>query len=70
MAKTLSQDLHSRVIAAVQGGMSRRAAAESGMRLGEATAIRWLRKFIHSGGTAAEPKGGDCRSHRIEAYGA
>jgi transposase len=69
MAKTLSQDLRSRVIAAVQGGMSRRAAAER-YAIGEATAIRWLREFTHSGATAAKPKGGDRRSHRIEAYGA
>ncbi len=40
MAKPLSEDLRSRVVAAVDGGMSRRAAAE---RFGVAasTAIRW-----------------------------
>ena len=69
MAKTLSQDLRSRVISAVQGGMSRRAAAER-YEIGEATAIRWLREFSRSGATSAKPKGGDRRSHRIEAYAA
>ena len=67
MAKTLSQDLRSRLIAAVEGGMSRRAAAER-FGVAVATAIRWVRTFRTTGTTAAKPKGGDRRSHRIEAY--
>jgi transposase len=58
MAKTLSQDLRSQVISAVQSGLSRRAMAER-YAIGEATAIRWVREFNHSGATAAKLKGGD-----------
>jgi transposase len=67
MAKTLSQDLRSRLIAAVEGGMSRRAAAAR-FEVAVATAIRWVRAFRTTGATAAKPKGGDRRSQRIEAY--
>lgn len=66
MAKTLSADLRGRVIAAVQAGSTRRAAAER-FGVGVATAIRWVRVFRTSGAVSAVPKGGDLRSHRIEA---
>ena len=66
MAKPLSEDLRSRVVAAVDGRMSRRAAAE---RFGVAasTAIRWARAWRAEGRAAALPMGGDLRSRRIEA---
>lgn len=67
MARTLSEDLRSRVIAAVEAGLSRRAAAER-FGIGIATAIRWMRVFRATGATCAQPKGGDQRSHRMEAY--
>jgi transposase len=67
MAKTLSEDLRSRLIGAVEAGMSRRAAAVR-FGVGVATAIRWVRAFRESGATAAKPKGGDRRSQRIEGY--
>jgi transposase len=67
MARTLSEDLRTRVIASVEGGLSRRAAAER-FGIGVATAIRWVRAFRASGSIQARPKGGDLRSHRIEAY--
>lgn len=67
MARTLSKDLRIRVIAAVEGGLSRRAAA-SRFSVGIATAIRWVREYRSSGATAAKPQGGDRRSQRIEAY--
>ena len=67
MARTLSEDLRSRVIAAVESGLSRRAAADR-FGVGVATAIRWVRAFKATGSTRAQPKGGDQRSHRIEAY--
>jgi transposase len=66
MAKTLSQDLRSRLIGTVEGGLSRRAAAER-FGVGVATATRWVREFRTTGATAAKPKGGDQRSHQIEA---
>jgi transposase len=67
MAKTLSQDLRSRLIGAVEGGLSCRAAAER-FEIGVTTAIRWVRVFRGTGAMASKPKGGDLRSHRIEAY--
>ncbi|MGH7742449.1 MAG: helix-turn-helix domain-containing protein [Candidatus Eiseniibacteriota bacterium] len=68
MSGALSQDLRSRVIAAVDGGMSRHSAAE---RFGVAvsTAVRWLRAWREHGRASALPVGGDKRSHRIEAFG-
>jgi transposase len=67
MAKTLSEDLRVRVIAAVEGGLSRNAAAAR-FGIAVATAVRWLRAWRVTGATAAKRKGGDLRSHRIEAY--
>ena len=67
MARTLSEDLRGRVIASVEAGATRRAAAER-FGIGVATAIRWVRVFRTTGTSAAQPKGGDLRSHRIEAF--
>ena len=58
MGRTLSEDLRLRVIAAVEAGLSRRAAAER-FGVGIATAIRWMRAFKATGSTRAQPKGGD-----------
>lgn len=67
MAETLSEGLRVRLVAAVEGGQSRRAAAA---RFGVAasTAIRWVRAWRENGATTAKPKGRDLRSHRIETY--
>lgn len=67
MGKPLSMDLRARVIAAIDAGMSRRAAA---VRYGIApsTAIRWDSGRRASGSFAPKPQGGDMRSHRIEAH--
>jgi transposase len=67
MARPLSEDLRTRLIAAVEGGMSRRAAAER-FGVAAASAIRWVRAWRTTGATQAKPQGGDKRSHRIEAY--
>jgi transposase len=67
MGKTLSVDLRSRVIAAVEGGLSCRAAA-SQFQIGTATAVRWVSVFRKTGALGPMPKGGDTRSHRIEAH--
>jgi transposase len=69
MAKTLSEDLRVRVIAAVEDGLSRHAAAAR-FGIGVATAVRWLRVWHEEGATAAKPRGGDRHSGRIEAFGA
>ncbi len=69
MAKTLSEDLRRRVVGAVDGGSSCRAAAAR-FGVGVATAIRWVRTFGETGDVRPRPKGGDLRSQRIEAYSA
>lgn len=65
--RPLSKDLRQRVIDAVEGGASRRAAAE---RFGVApsTAVRWLDQWRSEGRVGPRPQGGDKRSHHIEAY--
>ena len=67
MAKTYGEDLRRRVVAAVVGGMSRRAAAAR-FEVGVSTAVLWVRAWFDEGCTAAKPKGGDTHSHRIEAH--
>jgi transposase len=67
MAKPLSEDLRIRVIRAVEGGMSRRAAAER-FGVSPASAVRFVREWRESGATSAKPQGGDQRSHRIEEH--
>jgi transposase len=65
MAQALSLDLRSRRLAAVDGGMSCRAAA---VRFGVApsTAIRWHAMRRATGSFAAKPLGGDMGSRRVE----
>jgi len=67
MAKSLSTDLRERLIGAVDGGMSRRSAAQ---RFGVAasTAIKWVAQWRRTGDVQPRPRGGDHRSHRIEAH--
>ena len=67
MTRPLSNDLRERVVSAVDGGMSRRAAAE---RFGVAvsTAIKWVDRWRRTGDVRPQPQGGDKRSHRIEAH--
>lgn len=66
MANALSADLRRRVVAAVDGGMSRRQAA---IRFGvsASSAIRWVDQQRKEGTIAPKPQGGDRRSGRIEA---
>lgn len=67
MARSLSEDLRCRLIAAVEAGMSRRAAADR-FGVAVASAIRWVHAWRTTGATRAKPQGGDQRSRRIEAY--
>ena len=55
MTKSLSEDLRSRVIAAVDAGLSRRAAADR-FGVGTASAIRWVREWRVPGLPARSPK--------------
>jgi transposase len=61
----LSMDLRVRVLAAIDEGLSCRAAA---VRFGVApsTAIRWQARRRATGGFAPRPQGGDMRSRRVE----
>jgi transposase len=61
MAKPYSDDLRKRVVAAVEGGLSRRQAA-SLFDLGISTVVHWVWRFRETGSVAAKPMGGDHRS--------
>ena len=65
MGQPLSMDLRSRLLAAVDDGMSCRGAAA---RFGVApsTAIRWHAQRRETGSFAPKPQGGDMRSRRVE----
>jgi len=67
MPRSLSMDLRSRVIQAVNEGASRReAAARSGVSA--ASAVRCCARLRDTGDAAAKRQGGDRVSHRIEAH--
>ena len=68
MGKPLSVDLRSRLVSAVAGGLSRRAAAER-FGVSAATGVRWVNASNTTGTLEAKPQGGDMRSHHIEAFG-
>jgi transposase len=68
MARTLSQDLRDRVVGAIDGGMSCRAAAAH-FGVSPSSAIRWRRLALQHGRAVARPRGGDRHSGRIEAHG-
>ena len=69
MSKALSQDLRTRVLAAIAGGLSCRQAA---VRFGvsAASAIRWRALERVQGDARPKALGGDRRSGRIEAQAA
>jgi transposase len=68
MGKSLSVDLRSRVVAAIDGGLSRHAAADQ-FEVGVSSAIRWHTQHRTTGMIAPKPQGGDRRSHQTEAHG-
>ena len=68
MARTLSQDLRDRVVAAIDGGMSCRAAAAR-FGVSASSAIRWRQLALEHGQAVARPRGGDRHSGKIEAHG-
>lgn len=67
MAKALSSDLRSRVVAAIDGGLSCRQAA---VRFGvsAASAIRWAALRRRTGDATSALQGGDRRFRYIEAH--
>jgi len=66
MGKPLSVDLRERVVAAVEGGLSRRKAAER-FGVSISSAIRWTSLRRRTSDVRPKPQGGDKRSARIEA---
>jgi transposase len=68
MATALSNDLRRRVLAAVDGGLSCRRAAER-FGVSAASAIRWNDRRRREGSFGPKALGGDRRSGRIEAHG-
>lgn len=67
MAKALSVDLRERVIGAVEGGLSRRQAAER-FGVSASSAIRWCTLKEEQGSVAPKRQGGDRLSGRIESH--
>lgn len=61
MARPYSLDLRERVVGAIEGGMSRREAADV-FGVSPSTAVKWMRRHQASGSVAAGPMGGDRRS--------
>jgi transposase len=66
MGKPLTMDLRARALAAVDGGMSRRAAARR-FDVSVSSVIRWDAARRETGSFEPKPQGGDMRSGRIEA---
>lgn len=67
MGRALSRDLRDRVVAAVEGGLSCRQAAER-FGVSAASAIRWRQLTLRHRTPAAKPQGGDRRTARIEEH--
>ncbi|WP_414645651.1 IS630 family transposase [Bradyrhizobium sp. 27S5] len=67
MARALSVDLRQRVVAAIDGGMSCRQAAER-FGVSAASAIRWRGRLKKVGDIVPKRQGGDRKSQRIEAH--
>lgn len=67
MTAPLSNDLRQRVVRAIDGGLSRRAAAAK-FDVSIASAVRWYQRFKRQGDVRPDPIGGDRTSHHIEAH--
>jgi len=57
MPKAYSADIRMRVIARVEGGASRREAAEQ-LDISPSAAVKWVKCFHETGSCAAKPRGG------------
>ncbi len=69
MTRPLSTDIRTRLVSAVEGGMTRRSAARR-FGIAASTAIKWVEQWERTGDVRPRPQGGDQRSHRIEAHAA
>ena len=68
MSKALSLDLRTRVVQAIDDGLSCRQAAER-FNISPSSAIRWHRAWRTRGSCAPRPSGGDRLSHKTERHG-
>jgi transposase len=69
MTAPLSNDLRRRVVQAIEGGHSRRAAAAK-FDVSIASAVRWHQRYKRTGSVEPDAIGGDRHSHRAEAHAA
>lgn len=69
MTAPLSKDLRLRVVRAIDGGLSRRAAAAK-FDVSIASAVRWYQRYKQTGSVAPDVIGGDRSSHRVELHAA
>src|SRR5579863_5145901 len=67
MARSLSVDLRRRVVEAIAGGLSCRAAAQR-FGVSASSAIRWRAQERREGDVTPKRQGGDRHSQRIEAH--
>ncbi len=67
MARSLSVDLCRRVVGAIEGGSSCRAAAQR-FGVSASSAIRWRARERREGDIKPKLQGGDRHSQRIEAH--
>ena len=67
MARSLSIDLRRRVVGAIEGGLSCRAAAQR-FGVSASSAIRWRAQERREGDIRPKLQGGDRHSQRIEAH--
>ena len=67
MARSLSVDLRRRVVGAIEGGSSCRAAAQR-FGVSASSAIRWRAQERREGDIRPKLQGGDRHSQRIEAH--
>jgi transposase len=67
MARSLSVDLRRRVVDAIEGGLSCRAAAQR-FDVSASSAIRWRAQERREGDVRPKRQGGDRHSQRIEAH--
>jgi transposase len=67
MARSLSVDLRRRVVEAIAGGLSCRAAAQR-FGVSASSAIRWRTQERREGDVRPKRQGGDRHSQRIEAH--
>jgi transposase len=67
MTAPVSNDLRHRVVRAIDGGLSRRAASAR-FDVSIASAVRWYQRYKRTGRVDPDAIGGDRHSHRAEAH--